>query len=73
MSFRVLPAEPSDAYDMAVILWDAFITDPFLGPMGKNVPMTKLYAYSERSNRRAFETAALEGMRFAKVVDLDCE
>lgn len=58
---------------MAVILWDAFITDPFLGPMGKHVPIAELYAYSERRNRRAFETAALEGMRFVKVVDLDCD
>ena len=72
MAFQVLPAKPTDAHDMAVVFWDSFITDPIVGPMGNDVPMTELYAYTERRNRRAFENAALEGMRFCKVVDRDC-
>ncbi len=72
MPFQVLPAEPADAHDMAVIFWDSFITDPIFGPMGKDVPMAELYAYTERRNRRAFENAAVEGMRFSKVVDEEC-
>ena len=72
MPFQVLPAEPSDAYDMATIFWDAFITDPLVGPMGSAVPMKELYAYSERGFQRAFANAELEGMRFFKAVDVDC-
>ena len=71
MPFQVLPAFPSDAYDMATIFWDAFVTDPIVGLMGNGVPIEKLYAYSERRHERAFANAALEGMRYYKVVDQD--
>ena len=72
MPFKIVPALPSDAHDMATIFWDAFITDPIFGPMGAGVPMKSLYAYSERAYQCAFANAALEGIRFYKVVDLAC-
>ena len=72
MPFQILPASSADAYEMAKIFWDAFITDPIIGPMGSGVPKQDLYAYTERRYQRAFSNAGLEGMKFFKVVDLAC-
>lgn len=69
MSFQILPASPSDTYDMATIFWDAFLPDPIVGLMGRNVPIEKLYAYSSRRYERAFAICMLEGVRFFKAVD----
>ena len=69
MSFQVLPASSADSHDLATIFWDAFKTDPIVGPMAGSVPLEQLSTYSYHRYMKTFKESAKNGMKFFKAVD----
>lgn len=69
MSYKLVPAQPSDVGDMITIFLAAFEDDPLLGRMWTNVSYEKNYAYWAKVFEKTFEVSKRDAKVWNKVVD----
>ncbi|KAL8951066.1 MAG: hypothetical protein Q9222_002938 [Ikaeria aurantiellina] len=71
MPFQVLPAEPSDIPEIAVIQHEAFKDDPIIGRLWPDVDRQVKHEYDIKFLQRHFAQKELMGSVFHKVVDTE--
>ena len=69
MTYSILPAQPSDVSDIALISHDAFKDDPIVGQLTPNVPREADHAWQVRSLTGTIANAERDGVRFMKAID----
>lgn len=69
MTYSVVAAQPSDAYDIATICLDSFKNDPILSRLWADIDLEANHAWHVRRFTRNFEDAERDGTRFMKEVD----
>ena len=69
MPYSVLPAQASDASDIATIMHNAFEDDQIIGHISPNVPREANHAWQVRSVTRIIANAERDGVNYLKAVD----
>lgn len=71
MPFQVLPAEPSDIPEIAVIHHDAFKDDPIVGRLQCDVKPELKHEHDKQYYEKAFAQKHLTGSVMHKVIDTE--